>query len=74
MTYTISTEPVTKDHIGRLVIARDQPTEEWREHILEDVIYIHDSVGDCVILYYVNNRTWYYHQALLIVDEADRKS
>ena len=76
MTYTISTEPVTREHIGTNVIVRnhdDHHSEDcWIPGTLRDILLIED--GGYTVKYHIHSSMQMFDEALLIVEEDDRKS
>lgn len=73
MNYTISTEPVTREHIGRRVLVKDFG---FRMHDLEAATLVDISTNDngkkffTVQFYDVSNR-YHFEDALLIDEEVE---
>ena len=68
MTYTISTEPVTREHINRKVLVRDHECFSWIEPYTFYEI-VEDSDGN--IRYFCQGEYFAFFQALLIVDDSE---
>ena len=65
MTYTISTEPVTEEHIGRRVLVRDEADHPWEgPYTLTDK----DLDMDWNEIYFVEGRVFAATEAILIVE------
>ena len=68
MTYTISTEPVTREHINRKMLVRDHESFNWvGPHTLYEIV--EDSNGN--IRYFCQGEHFAFFQALLIADDSE---
>ena len=71
MNYTISTEPVTEEHIGRRVLVKDLPGDEWIKAILTDIVYYQEENFSCSpteTRHYRVNDSMSFEYAILIVE------
>lgn len=69
MTYTISTKPVTREHINRKVLVRDHEDYPWEGPYILNNVTVDDDFNTVFIV-----DEWKYPptQALLIVDDPQQ--
>ena len=75
MNYTISTEPVTRKHFGREVLVKNK-NGDMSNLKLGILINLVTGNNPCFFVKFTKNPStpiYKYQEALLIVDEADKK-
>lgn len=74
MTYTISTEPVTREHIGRKILTREDNTDPLDGPFTLVNVTEEDYINESGVRFWIDydGNTIYVDNALLIADDSEQ--